>query len=386
MSNIPQLDNRLKIHGIPQPERNRAIDAQVQIPTPYAMPWPGPVTGLDLAGRINSVITPDSGTPTINLNGLPQNRTPYPTPNKSPYGIGTSYPSAPTPDPNSVGNTSNIYDVTNTLYPGDNTNWTATGAQPNSEPSMHGEHGFTVAKAIPEWQYPIEQSQMSPIIPNVKIPNVIIPPSGTSPPYQYTRKIQEAIAQIRSEFDWLTDDYITKARELAADSGGQLYLIRAASETITDHTSEGEKYRRKLSGCELSKMARTAVGKSMDINHQPENETDSIVIDSEYDDKRKQIQMLVIEKDSQINRAISNGQIEAVSINGGMPRSESVEPCNNNCTVNCEMCNVPKGVVLGELDGIALTWVVTDPNGIVWDGKLIDQATPGIKNTVIEII
>jgi hypothetical protein len=199
------------------------------------------------------------------------------------------------------------------------------------------------------------------------------------------KSLQEAISNLRSEFSWLNDDYIMNARKLAEDAGGQLYLVRAAAETITDHRSEGESYRRKLSADELNSMTRTIIGKKMDINHQPELETNATILDAEFDKNRKEMQALIVEKDPQINQAIADGKITAVSINGGMPRSESIEPCENGCTDNtCELCVVPKGVVLGELDDIGMTYVVTDPNGLYWNGRFVPSAEPGIKVTVIE--
>jgi len=557
-----QMEHELLSRGIPEEEVHRAvIDYFSQREPPYAMQWPGPVTGYDLAGRVDPFIVPDTGVPLTDFTGLPKNVEPFPTPNKSPYGIGDSYPSNPTPDPNSLGNLSNTYAVLNPPYPGDNTNWSATASKINSEPSMHGEHGFTVEKAIPEWRYPVEQSQMYPL----KVPDIIIPPSGINPlaeakkptdlkkllakwalllggimginallknyedsgidgepptsplevfaQYEYhghdsddecapyngkrfnllethnrpvipsenlgyttthpnckctwkviqnykkapdslTRKeeseihgieshikkaandgtlhtvkkdgklsdrtrttnpmkelcscmnvsipemkldmpsrsllikrknLQEAMSELRSEFGWLTDDYVLKAKELSEEANGKLYLIRAAGETVTDHTGEGEPYKRKLSANELNSMTRTAIGKKMDINHQPEYETDATILDAEFDPHRKEMQMLVLERDPQINNAIEDGKITAVSINGGMPRNESIEPCDHNCkTDNCELCLVPKGVVLGEIDGIGMTWVVTDPNGLYWNGHYITKAQPGIKFTKIE--
>ena len=555
-----QMEHELLSRGIPEEEVHRAvIDYFSGQEPPAAIPWPGPVTGLDLAGRVNNVIVPDTGEPTTYFQGLPKDVQPYPTPNKSPYGIGSSsqpYQSFLTPDPNSLGSLSNVYDVLNPPYLGDDTNWSATANKVNSQPSMHNEYGFNVAKAIPEWRYDIEQSQMYPL----QIPDIVIPPSGTNPlaeaktekekkkklrdlllkwaillggavgidkildslepdkPLEifarYTAKLddktcpecrkangdvfnliemhrrpvlpsenlgytsrhpncrctwnvqknysgpttslsrkeeseihrieshiskaakdgtlhkvkkdgeltkktthknpmkelsqsiqlppirldlpsrpklsrkalQESIANLRSEFDWLTDDYISKARELAHESGGQLYLVRAAGESITDHRSEGEPYRRKLSAEELNSMARTSIGKKMDINHQPEYETDATILDTEFDKKRKEIQMLVIERDPQINQAIDDGKITAVSINGGMPRSESIEQCNHDCADSCELCVVPKGVVLGEIDGIGMTWVVTDPRGLYWNGHFVSSAEPGIKFTKIETL
>jgi hypothetical protein len=195
------------------------------------------------------------------------------------------------------------------------------------------------------------------------------------------------MSELRSEFGWLTNDYVLKAKELSEEANGKLYLIRAAGETVTDHTGEGEPYKRKLSSDELNSMTRTAIGKKMDINHQPEYETDATILDAEFDPYRKEIQMLVLERDPQINNAIEDGKITAVSINGGMPRSESVEKCDHNCkSDNCELCLVPKGVVLGEIDGIGMTWVVTDPNGLYWNGHFVPNAQPGIKFTKIEVL
>jgi hypothetical protein len=194
--------------------------------------------------------------------------------------------------------------------------------------------------------------------------------------------LRETLAEIRQEFEWLTDDYLDKVKQIKLP--GRRFLIRASNEAITDHRSEGEPYRRLLSGDELHAMARTATGKNMDINHRPELKTKSDVIDSEYDRDRKEIQMIVNEADPEVLQAIDNGQITAVSINGGAPRHESIECPSCSSPGNCECFIVPKGVILGELDGIALTWVVTDPNGMFYRGQKIPPATPGVKTTAIQ--
>jgi len=570
-----QMEHELLSRGIPEEEAHRAvIDYFSQREPPYAQPWPGPVTGVDLAGRVNNVKVVASREPTTNFNGLPKDVQPYPTSNRSPYGIGSSsqpYQSFFSPDPNSVGSLSNVYDVLHPPYPyesaSSSANWLGLASDVNSQPSMHNEYGFNYTKAIPEWRYNIEDSQTYPL----KVPDIIIPPSGTNrlaeaekqddkkkkkslrnlllkwalllggavgidkildslkpdeslevfAEYEYhghdnddecapfsgkrfnliethnrpvipsenlgyttqhpnckctwkvvpnytgagnslSRKeeseihgieshinqaakdgtlhkvkkdgelskkttsknpmkescsckleipsinfdsisldlpqrakvsslwlqrkaFQESITNLRSEFDWLTEDYISKARELAEDARGQLYLVRAASESITDHRSEGEPYRRKLSADELNSLTRTAIGKSMDINHQPELKTDATILDAEFDKKRREIQMLVIERDPQINNAIDDGKITAVSINGGMPRSETIEKCDHDCVDgSCELCLVPHGVVLGESDGIAMTWVITDPHGLYWNGNFVSSAEPGIKVTLIQ--
>jgi len=531
-----ELENR----GIPEPERTRAVEAEfVDYPTPIDIePWPGPITGVDLAGNINlDLIFASKEPPIIQPNTT---RTePFPTPNRNPY------PNNPTPDPNSMGIKSNTYNITNYPAAVSSSNWLGTANEINSEPPSVGVEGFNSHKAIPEWRYPIEQSQMV----DINIPPIIIEPSGqfneavmpekkeekksllkkllpwiailgagfsasklvddymddapeepearkeyfthtplelfaeftlssshtgrdvcddysgktfnlldmsnrpilpsegkgyvelTHPNCQcswkivkkpkvgvdtLTRKqtteyddikshitkaakkhtlhtvkadgslskrtrgtnpIKEAIGKIRHQVRWLSDEYVAKAKETAKNNNGVLYLIRAATETITDHRSEGEQYRRKLAGKELNAMARTAVGHGMDINHNPEYTTGGMIVDSEYDSIRKEIQMLVIESDPQINQYIADGSISAVSINGGNPRSQGIEPCFEGCIgEQCELCNVPQGVILGEIDNIGMTWVVTNPSGVMWRGTHIAEATPGIKSTVIQIL
>lgn len=199
------------------------------------------------------------------------------------------------------------------------------------------------------------------------------------------KEIQEMLSEVRHEFGWLSDDYLHKAKKTAQEMGGELYLIRASQESITDHRAEGEPYRRLLAGDELNAMSRTAIGHGMDVNHNPEFRTEATVWDSDYDQKTKSIQMLIVELDPEINAAVANGTIGAVSINGGQPRHTTVEPCEHNCmTGACEQCVVPRGVILGENDGIALTWVVSAPNGMMWRGNAIPHAQPGVKSTKIQ--
>lgn len=188
--------------------------------------------------------------------------------------------------------------------------------------------------------------------------------------------IREAIEEIRHDFKWLSEPYMERILSLKVP--GQRFLIRASSEAITDHRSEGEPHRRWLKADELHGMARTAIGKNMDLNHRVELRTKSDVLDSEFDPETNEIQMIVNEQDPEILKAIAEGKISAVSINGGAPRNEAIECDDKECFI------VPTGVVLGELDNIALTWVVTDPRGIMYKGELIPPASPGVKTTAIQ--
>ena len=501
ITKILQMKEWLIGRGIPFEEATRAALAYYnEVEPPEALPWPGPVTGIDNAGNQPRYLVPDTGSPPIFI------------PNAENDGISTDfmpsvglqgYMTDPTPDPLGAvktnepkyspegSNIAHTYNITNYPTHDDQTNWLGIANVPESQPPTLGTTGFNYDKAIPEWRYPVEQSQMVPL----GIPNIAIYPSGmlneTEPElmeyiYQnhdnsdvcnqfggrvfdmndrshrpvppseglgytnthpncicywkptgkvkadkieakglhdiqtihrkigqkaradnlhkvkqdgelsqrtgarnYYRKplkmIREAIAEVRHEFGWLTDEYLNKAKAVAEAQGGALYLIRASQEAVTDHRSEGEPYRRLLAGEELRSMSRTAIGKSMDINHEPRFTTEATILDSEYDPMTKSIQMLILEMDPEVNAAIQMGVIEAVSINGGQPRGETIEPCQHNClSGDCELCVVPRGVILGENDGIALTWVVSAPNGMMWKGNAIPHAQPGVRTTIIQ--
>lgn len=374
-----QLADLLRSQGVPEMEIFRAIQSQIVDPNVLPLAFPGPITGIDLAGSQPHFLVPDTGSPPVFVPN-PETSTDF-IPSVGPQG----YLSLPTPDPlGSVKTNSPVYDVNgsnightynivNPPYQGDMNNWLGLANDVNSEPPTLGVTGFNFEKTIPEWRYPIEQSQSEPL----NVPPIAIYPSGA---------IREAIQNIRREFNWLEDSYLSSAKKVAEENGAKVYLIRAAEETITDHRAEGEEHLRRLAGDELMMMTRTAVNKGTDINHYgPDFRTNGMVVDAEYDMNLKQLQFLVIESDPEINAAIDNGTISDVSINGGAPRTETVEPCFHDCaTGECQLCNVPRGVILGELDDIAFTWVVSSP--MMWKGKHIPKATPGVKTTAIQAI
>ena len=215
----------------------------------------------------------------------------------------------------------------------------------------------------------------------------IFPDGHLSQRTMYRNPIHEAILGLREQFGWLSPEYLQNAGNYAKRAGGRILLVKASEATITDHRTEGEPYRRRLTEDEMMRTARTATGKDMDINHIPEFRTDSTdIIDSEYDDKSATIQMLIHESDPEILNAIENETISAVSINGGPPRTQDIGPCEDHCEADCELCSIPRGVVLGESDNIALTYVVTDPRGFFYKGQLIPPANPGVKTTAIEML
>jgi len=198
-------------------------------------------------------------------------------------------------------------------------------------------------------------------------------------------KIRETISELKKEFTWLTPDHIKAVKKQEAN--GKWLLIRASEVAITDHRGEGEPFRRLLSGDELHGLSRTGVLKGSDINHDPQHETGGKVMDGDYNKELQQVQFLHLEPDPEIIEAIKNDTISGVSINGGPPRSESFEMLNGQpCDNSGECFIVPHGVILGETDNIAFTYVVTNPLGMYWRGEWIPPANPGVKSTKIEIL
>ena len=372
----------LRAQGVPEEEIFRAIMSQQEDPTPDALSFPGPITGIDLAGNQPLFLVPDTGSPPV-FTPNTSTSTEF-IPSVGPEG----YLSLPTPDPlGSVKtnqptyslNGSNIghtYNVINPPTPSTD-NWIGTASDVNSEPPTVGVTGYNFDMSVPPWRYDIEQSQTRPD----GVPPIAIYPSGDTKETKRFSKIRESIGAVNAT--WLDPQYLAAAKESAESNGARLYLVKAAEETITDHRAEGEPYLRKLAASELQKMVRTAIAKGTDINHLgPSFRTDGVIVDGEWDPNADEMQYLVIESDPEINLAIQRGDIDAVSINGGAPRREVIEPCDHNCVGDqCQLCTVPVGVILAELDDIGFTWVATRP--FMWRGQLIEAATPGIKSTVI---
>jgi hypothetical protein len=214
-----------------------------------------------------------------------------------------------------------------------------------------------------------------------------IPADYETRPEDLSYTIKETMSELQSQFRWMSPDYIARAKAVSSQNGGAVLLIRAAAETITDHRAGAppgtlhSQYRRLLSSNELMAMARTATSKGADINHYGTSfQTNGVVLDSEFDPERKEIQMIVYEQDPEIIAAIQSGQLNQVSINGGSPRNTVVTCSTGECFAE------PRGVILGEKDNIAFAYVVTDPNGMRWRGQVIPYETPGIKTTKIEIL
>ena len=102
--------------------------------------------------------------------------------------------------------------------------------------------------------------------------------------------------------------------------------------------------------------------------------------------------MIDYETDQEILQGIRDGYITAVSVNGGPARSYKIIRGDGgevtNPAVQCaggECYRLGEGIVLGERDDIAFTWVVTKP-GFRYNGRLIEPTVPGIKTTRIYIL
>ena len=323
--------------------------------------WPPPITGFEKVAPIipvpfQSSLDPDGK---INIHWSGDNR----LSNLSippPFGI-QGHPDV-----------SNIEQL-----PVEKVNWYGLAARTDAEPPMYNYEGWQGYKRIPP-DVPLEdQAQLSKKIQPTIFKDLL--PKQVGMDMQLPPMFRETIQSLKNEFNWLTPEYIGKLKELAGD--GSWLLIRASSEAITDHRKEGELYPRWLQATELERMTRTAIGHGADINHLGENfRTSAYVTDAEFDENLKQMQLLVFESDPEVLQAIANKTIQAVSINGSPPRIKTIEPCDVGT------CEVPHGVVLGQDDDIAFTYVVTHPAGMQWRGQLLPMAEPGVKNTKIEIL
>lgn len=184
----------------------------------------------------------------------------------------------------------------------------------------------------------------------------------------------------KEAFEWITPEAL---KELyAAPEGGKFLLVIAAGPGVTDHRSEGEKFRRLITPDLVKKMTYTGIGKNLDINHEyPKKDPESgQIFDAEYNPKTQKMEMIVWESDQEILNSIRKGIITAVSINAGKPRTTDVKCTDTECFL------VPNGTILGEGSGIGLTWVVTNPSGMMYNGKFIPPTRPGFAITKIYIL
>lgn len=212
---------------------------------------------------------------------------------------------------------------------------------------------------------------------------------------QVATTLKESIVkQNPNAFPWITEQALQQMYKEGKLNPGKYILLEAATPQITDHRVEGEVMRRIITPDNLKKLTYTAIRKGADINHlYPKRDLHSgVVVDSEWNDQTETSEFLYYETDQEILDGIRNGFIDAVSINGGPARSYKVITNSGDEVVNpavqCssgECFRLGEGIILGEKDDIAFTFVVTKP-GWRYNGRMIQPTEPGIKSTSINIV
>lgn len=186
------------------------------------------------------------------------------------------------------------------------------------------------------------------------------------------------------EFDWIDEDAIDEMRKFTKENGkGKFLLAVVSGDTKTDHRSEGrDKHQRHWTREELIQNIRTGKGKLTDLNHLwPKKDIYSgLIYDANWNFKTDRGEMVLWESDEEILDAIDKGIIDAVSINTGNPRKVKTNCDNNECFIE------PTGTVLGELNGVGLAYVVTDPKGFDYNGEHIPAFPPGMDFTKIYVV
>ncbi len=206
---------------------------------------------------------------------------------------------------------------------------------------------------------------------------------------------REAIVQQNpDDFHWI-DEAAMKEMIMEGKKGkGKYILLKAAEAATTDHRVEGESYQRIITPELLKKLTYTAIRKGSDINHMyPKRDINSgAVIDAEFNDKTGFAEFIYFETDTEILQGIADGYIDAVSINGGAARSykiiDKAGQTMENPEIQCstgECFRLGEGIILGEKDNIAFTWVVTKP-GWRYNGRMIPATVPGVKTTGIFVL
>lgn len=356
-------EEQLRAMGIPETEIFRTVVNEFSTMDDTVEPWPPKIENKDRLPTPDILQIPNTVYPPI---VFPEDTTGY--------GFTTELHIPDTLNVTKVGGKKDKKDIIEGAepqakpFPEQNPVSLSLGSKVGSNPSIHGLEGFASFRKIPEFNKGFENPR--------------------HPPQTIIEAIRETISQLQQEFTWMSPEYVEKAKTIPLQNGGlgKVLLIRAAGETVTDHRAEAppgspeSRYLRKLTATELMKMARTGHQKGADLNHLGNAyQTNGVVLDADFNEDLNQMQFVVYETDPEVLNAIANGTISAVSINGGLPRRTSVQ-CDDQCYV------VPEGVILGENDGIAFTYVVTNPQGMTWRGQQIPPAKPGIGFTKIEFL
>lgn len=204
---------------------------------------------------------------------------------------------------------------------------------------------------------------------------------------EYLMPLNEALNYEKrrlGEFNWITKDTIREMKKHAKDKKeGRFILAVVSGESFTDHRIEGvEKHRRHWTEDEMKQNIRTGKGKLLDINHLlPKKDPYSGgIFDANWNEATKKGEMILFETDTEILNAIRNDIITSVSINTGPPRTIELNCNTGECLLE------PQGTSLGNDKGVALSYVVTSPQGFNYNGKWLYPLKPGMKFTKIYLI
>jgi len=186
------------------------------------------------------------------------------------------------------------------------------------------------------------------------------------------------------EFDWVDADAMKEMKNYAISHGnGKFILAVVSGDSITDHRIEGkDQHRRHWTEEELMQNIRTGKGKLTDINHlwEKKDPYSGGIYDANWNFKTHKGEMILWETDAEIIDAIRKNVITAVSINTGNPRKVDIQCETGECFIT------PKGVNLGEDNGVGLAFVVTAPEGFVYNGQWIPGMPPGMKFTKLYLV
>jgi hypothetical protein len=200
--------------------------------------------------------------------------------------------------------------------------------------------------------------------------------------FETPEQIQEVTSA--KSFSWYPD--LSKLKHIAKQSGmgGKFLLVEGLHPMITDPFNQGHGPR-EWTEEQLKKSAYTAIGKTLNINHEiPLNAAyRHLIVDGEYNEQTRTAEYIVYEEDPEILELIRQGYITAVSMQG-YPRRES-QVCDSCGSIVCACRAVPEGVIFGEGDGAAMAYVVTK-EGARYMGKPVEPERPGDWNTSVQVV
>lgn len=118
---------------------------------------------------------------------------------------------------------------------------------------------------------------------------------------------------LQEKLEWLPAGALDRIKTFnkenkAAGKPGRLYFVKAITPTTTGND-------RTYTEDELKRFARTLIGKQADIDHH-EHKQDTTVVDAEYNDKTKAVELVVYSADKEINGLYDQGKIHGASIEG----------------------------------------------------------------------